>query len=59
VDLSWQLTLDGDPLSEAEAEAVAAAEGVVRLRERWVLIDPAPFGVPASADLVSSPAPRR
>ena len=40
-DLSWQLTLDGDPLSEAEAEAVAAAEGVVRLRERWVLIDPA------------------
>jgi len=40
VDLNWQLTLDGDPLSEAEAEAVAAAEGVVRLRERWVLIDP-------------------
>ena len=27
-DLNWQLTLDGDPLSEAEAEAVAAAEGV-------------------------------
>jgi superfamily II DNA or RNA helicase len=40
-DLSWQLTLDGDPLSEAEAEAVAAAEGVLRLRGRWVLIDPA------------------
>lgn len=41
VDLSWQLTLDGDPLSEAETEAVAAAEGMVRLRERWVLLDPA------------------
>jgi superfamily II DNA or RNA helicase len=40
VDLSWQLTLDGDPLSEAEAEAVAAQAGLVRLRERWVLIDP-------------------
>jgi superfamily II DNA or RNA helicase len=41
MDLSWQLSLDGDPLSEAEAEAVAAAEGLLRLRERWVLIDPA------------------
>jgi superfamily II DNA or RNA helicase len=41
VDLSWQLTLDDDPLSEAEAEAVAAQAGLVRLRERWVLIDPA------------------
>jgi superfamily II DNA or RNA helicase len=39
VDLNWQLTLDGDPLSEAETEAVAAAAGVVRLRDRWVLID--------------------
>ncbi len=40
VDLSWQLTLDDDPLSEAEAEAVVAAAGLMRLRERWVLIDP-------------------
>jgi superfamily II DNA or RNA helicase len=40
VDLSWQLTLDDDPLSEAEAAAVAAHAGLVRLRERWVLIDP-------------------
>jgi superfamily II DNA or RNA helicase len=42
-DLSWQLTLDGTPLTEAEAAAVAsaaAAEGLVRLRDRWVLIDP-------------------
>jgi SNF2 Helicase protein len=38
VDLNWQLTLDGDPLSEAEAQAVAAAEGLVRLRGRWVLV---------------------
>ena len=42
VDLNWQLTLGGDPLSEAEATAVAAAaDGLLRLRERWVLIDPA------------------
>ena len=39
-DLSWQLTLDGKPLSEQEADAVAAADGVARLRGRWVLIDP-------------------
>ncbi len=39
-DLSWQLTLDGEPLSEQEADAVAAADGVARLRGRWVLIDP-------------------
>ena len=39
-DLSWQLTLDGEPLSEQEADAAAAADGVARLRGRWVLIDP-------------------
>ncbi|HUY49044.1 MAG TPA: SNF2-related protein [Streptosporangiaceae bacterium] len=39
-DLSWQLTLDGEPLSEQEADAVAAADGVARLRGRWVLINP-------------------
>lgn len=39
-DLAWQLALDGEPLSEAEADAVAAADGVARLRGRWVLIDP-------------------
>ena len=40
-DLAWQLALDGEPLSDAEAEAVAAAaaDGVARLRGRWVLID--------------------
>ncbi len=42
VDLNWQLTLDDNPLSEAEMTALAAAaDGLVRLRERWVLIDPA------------------
>jgi superfamily II DNA or RNA helicase len=41
IDLDWQLNLDGTPISEAEAAAVAAAgEGVVRLRERWIVIDP-------------------
>src|SRR5271166_1200248 len=40
--LNWQLILDDDPLSETEVMAVAAAaDGLVRLRERWVLIDPA------------------
>ncbi len=39
-DLAWRLSLDGEPLSEAEADAVAAADGVARLRGRWVLIDP-------------------
>lgn len=39
-DLAWQLAMDGEPLSEAEADAVAAADGVARLRGRWVLIDP-------------------
>lgn len=40
--LNWQLILDDDPLSETEVTAVAAAaDGLVRLRERWVLIDPA------------------
>src|SRR5271165_3241512 len=39
---NWQLTLDDDPLSETEVTGVAAAaDGLVRLRERWVLIDPA------------------
>jgi superfamily II DNA or RNA helicase len=41
VDLNWQLTLDDNPLSEAEMTALAAAaDRLVRLRERWVLIDP-------------------
>jgi superfamily II DNA or RNA helicase len=39
-DLAWQLALDGEPLREAEADVVAAADGVARLRGRWVLIDP-------------------
>lgn len=39
-DLAWQLALDGEPLFEAEADAVATADGVARLRGRWVLIDP-------------------
>ena len=36
---SWQLALDGQPLSEAERILVAEADGpVARLRERWVLV---------------------
>jgi superfamily II DNA or RNA helicase len=38
----WQLALSGDPLSEAEMDALAEAHRpVVRLRDRWVLVDPA------------------
>jgi superfamily II DNA or RNA helicase len=38
----WQLSLGGDPLSEAEMDALAEAHRpVVRLRDRWVLVDPA------------------
>ncbi|GAA3851622.1 DEAD/DEAH box helicase [Streptomyces coacervatus] len=38
----WQLAVGGDPLSEAEMDALAEAHRpVVRLRDRWVLVDPA------------------
>ncbi|MDQ7803418.1 DEAD/DEAH box helicase [Amycolatopsis sp. A133] len=38
----WQLALGGEVLTEAELDALAEARRpVVRLRERWVLVDPA------------------
>lgn len=38
----WQLALGGDPLSDAEMDALAEAHRpVVRLRDRWILVDPA------------------
>lgn len=38
----WQLALAGDPLTEAEMDALAEAHRpVVRLRDQWVLVDPA------------------
>ncbi|MFJ2817293.1 SNF2-related protein [Streptomyces sp. NPDC087294] len=38
----WQLALGGDPLSDAEMDALAEAHRpVVRLRDQWVLVDPA------------------
>jgi hypothetical protein len=38
----WQLALGGDQLSEAEMDALAEAHRpVVRLRDQWVLVDPA------------------
>ncbi|MFI6012264.1 SNF2-related protein [Streptomyces sp. NPDC051243] len=37
----WQLAIGGDPLTEAEMDALAEAHRpVVRLRDRWVLVDP-------------------
>ncbi|MEU1597847.1 SNF2-related protein [Streptomyces sp. NPDC005708] len=38
----WQLALGSEPLTEAEMDALAEAHRpVVRLRDRWVLVDPA------------------
>ncbi|MBV2355673.1 DEAD/DEAH box helicase [Streptomyces sp. J2-1] len=38
----WELALGGDPLTEAEMDTLAEAHRpVVRLRDRWVLVDPA------------------
>ncbi|MFI8090657.1 DEAD/DEAH box helicase [Streptomyces sp. NPDC086080] len=38
----WQLALGGDPLTETEMDALAEAHRpVVRLRDQWVLVDPA------------------
>ncbi|MBU6530322.1 DEAD/DEAH box helicase [Streptomyces sp. A108] len=38
----WQLAIGGDPLTEAEMDALAESHRpVVRLRDRWVLVDPA------------------
>ncbi|MBD8868073.1 DEAD/DEAH box helicase [Nocardioides donggukensis] len=39
---SWQLSLNGDPLTEQEMDALAAAASpVIRLRDHWVVVDPA------------------
>ncbi|MFJ6926133.1 DEAD/DEAH box helicase [Streptomyces nigra] len=38
----WQLAIGGDPLTEAEMDGLAEAHRpVVRLRDQWVLVDPA------------------
>ncbi|MGW5096536.1 DEAD/DEAH box helicase [Streptomyces nodosus] len=38
----WQLALGGDPLTDTEMDALAEAHRpVVRLRDQWVLVDPA------------------
>ncbi|MGW0117328.1 DEAD/DEAH box helicase [Streptomyces sp. NPDC003327] len=39
---NWQLALDGDPLTEREMDLLAEAHRpVVRLRDQWVVVDPA------------------
>ena len=39
-DLTWQLDLDGEPLTQQETRAAAdAVAGVVALRGRWVVLD--------------------
>ncbi|RII09231.1 ATP-dependent helicase HepA [Streptomyces sp. YIM 130001] len=41
LEFRWQLALGGDPLSEAEMDALAESHRpVVRLRDSWVLVDP-------------------
>ncbi|MFF7390666.1 DEAD/DEAH box helicase [Streptomyces scabiei] len=38
----WQLAIGGDPLTEAEMDTLAEAHRpIVRLRDQWVLVDPA------------------
>ncbi|MFD4137938.1 DEAD/DEAH box helicase [Streptomyces sp. NPDC058572] len=38
---NWQLALDGEPLTEREMDALAESHRpVVRLRDRWVVVDP-------------------
>ncbi|SCG44578.1 Helicase conserved C-terminal domain-containing protein [Micromonospora echinaurantiaca] len=38
--LSWQLTLAGAPLTEAEMDLAAKSGPIVRLRDRWVAVGP-------------------
>nr|WP_210608793.1 SNF2-related protein [Streptomyces rhizosphaericus] len=40
-DFRWQLALDGEALTDEEMDALAeASRPLVRLRDRWVLVDP-------------------
>ncbi|EEP74302.1 SNF2/RAD54 family helicase [Micromonospora sp. ATCC 39149] len=38
--LSWQLTLAGNALTDAEMDLVAKSRPIVRLRDRWVAVGP-------------------
>ena len=50
--LSWQLSLDGDPLSDDEMLLIAeTGRPVVRLRDRWVLVSPVMTGRAQTPDL--------
>jgi superfamily II DNA or RNA helicase len=41
-EFDWRLALAGDPLTDAEMAALAEANGpVIRLRDNWMVIDPA------------------
>ncbi|MGX1973910.1 SNF2-related protein [Streptomyces kronopolitis] len=41
LEFRWQVAMDGVPLTEAEMDTLAEAHRpVVRLRDRWVLVDP-------------------
>ncbi|MEU9337069.1 SNF2-related protein [Streptomyces sp. NPDC048290] len=41
LDHRWQLTVDGDALTDAEMDALAAAGGsLIPLRDRWLLVTP-------------------
>ncbi|NGO72665.1 SNF2 helicase-associated domain-containing protein, partial [Streptomyces boncukensis] len=42
LEFRWQLALDGEPLTESEmAELAETHRPLVRLRDQWVLVDPA------------------
>ncbi|MGQ0840980.1 DEAD/DEAH box helicase [Actinokineospora sp.] len=38
--LRWQLTLAGEPLTDAEMDLIGKSRPLVRLHERWVLVEP-------------------
>ncbi|MEY9839391.1 SNF2-related protein [Streptacidiphilus sp. EB103A] len=52
LDFRWQLTVDGENLSETEMNALAAAGGsLIRMRERWLLVTAATAARAADRDL--------
>ncbi|MPZ26699.1 MAG: ATP-dependent helicase [Micromonosporaceae bacterium] len=55
-ELDWRLALGGQPLTAAERDRLAEAHRpVVRLRDRWVLVDPALAGRVAAATGATAP----
>ncbi|MGW6459500.1 DEAD/DEAH box helicase, partial [Streptomyces sp. NPDC055078] len=57
LDFRWQLTVDGDGLTDAEMDALATAgRSLVQLRDRWLLVTAATARRAADRDLGTLPA---